>query len=102
MGDKEQKPFPLMVKLCSDKAAFEARPKRNITIDMKLAKRRLETSGEHQIVIETPHIIIIQIGKAEITLSRDGRMLIKRVSTQNKATQIAREILRKIGGTLKS
>ena len=38
-------------------------------------------------------MIIMKSGKAEITLSRDGRMLIKRVSNEAAATKVANEVL---------
>lgn len=93
--------FPLIVKPCSDKAAFEARPKRTVTVDMVEAKRAFQMSTGLNIVIETPHIIIVKSKDAEITLSRDGRMLIKKVSNQDEVTQVAYRILRTIKAAVK-
>jgi len=63
---------------------------------MNEVKRTLEESGEHKIVVYTPHIVVLRSGNAEATLSKDGRMLIKRVSNEAEATQVARQILRTI------
>ena len=83
----------LLVKLCSDRSAFEARPVKQMTLDMSRVKQALEQRGLHEIVVDTPHIIIVRSGEAETTLSRDGRMLIKRVSDEDEATRVANQIL---------
>ncbi len=103
MTRESQSPLQLFVKLCSDKAAFEARTARKLSLNMDQVKRTLEESREHKIVVHTPHIVILKSGCAETTLSRDGRMLIKRVSNEAEATKVARQILRTIlKETLKS
>ncbi len=86
----------LFIKLCSDKAAYEARTAKKLSLDMNETKRALEKSKEHQIVVCTPHILILRSGKAETTLSRDGRMLIKRASSESEAAQVAQQILQAI------
>jgi len=96
MTSEDESPLPLIVKLCSDNAAFEVRTTRRLTLNMDEVKRTLEESGEHKISVYTPHIVILRSGSAETTLSRDGRMLIKRVSNEAEATQVARQILRMI------
>ncbi len=83
----------LVVKLCSDRSAFEARPVKQTILDMNKAKQALEQLGLHEIVVDTPHIMVVKIGGAEITISRDGRMLIKRVSNEDEAKQVADQIL---------
>ena len=96
MTNEDESSLPLIVKLCSDKAAFEVRTTRKWTLNMDEVKRTLEESKEHKIVVYTPHIVILRSGRAETTLSRDGRMLIKRVSNEAEATQVARQILKTI------
>ncbi len=83
----------LIVKLCSDRSAFEARPMKQLTLDLGKVKLTLEQYGRHEIVVDTPHIIIVRSGDAETTLSRDGRMLIKRVLSEDEATRVAHQIL---------
>jgi len=96
MTDKDKSPVRLLVKLCSDKAAFEARPMKNLSLNMDKTKRTLEKSERYEIVVYTPHMLILRIGKVETTLSKDGRMLIKKVSSETEATQVASQILRTI------
>ena len=94
MTSEDKSPLPLFVKLCSDKAAFEVRTKQGLSLNMDEVKRRLQESAEHKIIVHTPHIVILKSGNAETTLSRDGRMLIKRVSNEAEATEVAHQILR--------
>jgi hypothetical protein len=96
MSGIDESPLPLLVKLCSDKAAYEARPMQRLSLNMDQTKRAFEKSKKHEIVIYTPHMLILRIGKVETTLSRDGRMLIKKVSSETEATQVASDILRTI------
>lgn len=94
MNNEEKSPMPFSVKLCSDKAAFEVRIQRKIFFNMDKVKQLFETCHDSEIVVYTPHMIILRSDGAEITLSRDGRMLIKKVSSESEATQVARKILR--------
>jgi len=96
MAGEGVSPLQVSVRLCSDKAAFEARPAHRLSLNMSEVKRTLERSEEHEIVVYTPYMLILKIGKVEITLSRDGRMLIRRVSNEVEAAQVARQIFRTI------
>jgi len=86
--------MPFSVKLCSDKAAYEIRIQRKVLFNLEKVRQLFETRHDFEVVVYTPQMIILRIGGAEITLSRDGRMLIKRVSNESEATQVARQILR--------
>lgn len=85
----------LFVKLCSDKAAYEVRMQRKVFLDMDKVRQLFEACRDPQIVVHTPHMILLKSGRAETTLSRDGRMLIKRVANESEATQVAHKILRR-------
>lgn len=56
-------------------------------------EKRLRSSKQHQILLCTPHMIFLRTGTAETTLSRDGRLLIKKVQNEAEATRLAQEIL---------
>lgn len=94
MEPKEQLKIPFVVKLCSDKAAFEVRIQQRVSFDMTNLERLLTSVKENEIIVNTPHIIIFRTSKAEVTMSRNGRMLIKRVREERDAAAIAREVLR--------
>jgi len=83
----------LFVKLCSDRAAFEVRIRRRILFDMEKVRQVFEGCRDPEIVVYTPHMIILRSREAETTLSKDGRMLIKRVASESEAAQVARKIL---------
>ena len=93
---KESRPL-LLVRLCSDKAGFEALPQRKLTFRMSEVRRLLETEGRYEVVVETPYIMVLKNSSGvEVTLSEDGRMLIKRVSGEEEANTVAHEILKVI------
>jgi len=94
MNNEEKSPMPFFVKLCSDGAAFEVRIQRKVFFNMDKVRQLFEACHDFEIVVYTPHMIILRSGRAETTLSKDGRMLIKRVANESEATQIARKILR--------
>lgn len=92
MTNKE-KPISLLVRLCSDKAAFEARPKRNMSFDMDMVRRLLQKLNNYKILVHTPYIVIVKSKTArEITFSEDGRMLLKSVSNKEEAEALAYDI----------
>jgi len=53
------------------------------------AKQRLEETADCRMMVSTPHLLIFRCGRAEVTLSRDGRMLIKRVKDEDEARLVA-------------
>lgn len=93
MTSNPKHPIPFTVKLCSDKAAFEARANRKVSLNMGEVEKRLRSSKLHRIVLCTPHMIFLRTRTAETTLSRDGRLLIKKVQNEAEATRLAQEIL---------
>ncbi len=93
MTNQKAASLRLIVKLCSDKSAFEVRTVKRFTLDMRKVKLALGHNGLHEIIVDTPHMMIARIGKAEATISRDGRMLIKRVCDETEAKHVANQIL---------
>jgi hypothetical protein len=62
---------------------------------MKEMRRLFEDIKDHEIIVYTPHIMILKSRRgAEVTFSKDGRMLIKNVSNENEAGTVARDVLR--------
>ncbi|MFB0501455.1 MAG: hypothetical protein ACETVP_03205 [Candidatus Bathyarchaeia archaeon] len=94
MTNKERQPLPFSVRLCSDKAAFETRIQRKISFNMDDLERLLKSVKENEIIVNTPHILIFRSKGVEVTLSRNGRMLIKKVRNEKEATAVASEVLR--------
>lgn len=93
MTDKRRKSMPLLVKLCSDKAAYEARPQRKVSFDMNKLQKLFETVDNYQILVYTPYIIVLKgKGGREVTFSEDGRMLLKNVSGEGEAKALACDV----------
>ncbi|MCW4052982.1 MAG: hypothetical protein NWE78_07240 [Candidatus Bathyarchaeota archaeon] len=94
MVNKKSQSIPFSVRLCSDKAAFEVKIQQTIHFNTANLGRLLKSMEETEIIADTPHIIIFRSKGAEVTLSRNGRMLIKKVENEKKAAAVASEILR--------
>jgi len=83
------------IRLCSDKAAFEVKFGQKLRLDMSSVKEAFEDSKHYEIILYTPHMMILKSGKeAEITFSKDGRLLIKNVLSKDQADAIAKSVLR--------
>jgi len=93
MERKQESQAAFFVKLCSDKAAYEARLKRQTSFNLLHAKQQFEATGNYQILVDTPHILILKNSKEiEITFSKDGRIIIKQVADKAEAEKIAQGI----------
>jgi hypothetical protein len=62
------------LRLCAGGGAFEAVPAPRLNLDLRKAASVLESHGV--VVVDARVMLIAQLGK-EVTLSRDGRVLIK-------------------------
>lgn len=98
MTNKKRQLMPFSVRLCSDKAAFEVRIQRKVSFNMADLERLLKSVKENEIMVNTPHILIFRSKAAEVTLSKNGRMLIKKVQDEKEAKTVASEVLRIIYG----
>jgi len=94
MANEHKSMIPFFVKLCSDKAAYEVKLQRKIYFTMNRLKQLFEATEEYELVVYTPHITIIKSCKgAEVTFSKDGRILIKKVLDKGEAEAIAGDVL---------
>lgn len=62
------------LRLCSGRGAFEAIPRPRLDVDLGVVRERLEAKGVP--VVDARVLLIAQLGQ-EVTVSRDGRVLIK-------------------------
>ena len=98
---ERDEPVRLLVKLCSDKAAFEALPQQRVLFDMDTVRQMLEASETFEVLVYTPHIIILRSREGrEVTFSEDGRMLLKRVLNEDEATALAYGVLEVVSKAL--
>jgi hypothetical protein len=82
----------LFFKLCSDHLSIEAIPKRVLKIDIE--KLKSQTVRDHELVMWTPQFVILRNQRGqEITLRRDGRMVIRKAESESIARNAASEIM---------
>jgi hypothetical protein len=62
------------LRLCSGRGAFEAIPRPRLDVDLAEVRRRLEARG---VPVVDARVLLIAKLEEEVTVSRDGRVLIK-------------------------
>ena len=83
-----------MIRLCSDRAAYEAVPKKRFKVDIASLRLSLERNRDYEIVLCTPQLMVVRRRDAtEVTIVDDGRMIIRNVADQDAARRIAETIL---------
>ena len=83
-----------MIRLCSDRAAYEAIPKRRLKLDIQGLKNILESRGDCEIALWTPQFMVFKWkSDIEVTIVDDGKMIIRNVETEEDAARIAETIV---------
>jgi hypothetical protein len=83
-------PAPMIFRLCSDKLSLEAIPKRKLTLDLT----RFDHRPDVDVMVQTPYFLVIRFKDgSEVTLRKDGRMIIRRVRDERIAGRIAQRTL---------
>jgi len=93
MKNEEKLSTLFSLKLCSDRAAFRVQLRGKVFFNMEKVRQIFEGCCNCEILVYTPQMIILRSENAEITLSRDGRILIKKAANESEATDIAYRIL---------
>jgi hypothetical protein len=89
-----QQPGMFMIRLCSDRAAYEAVPKRRFRVDIAGLKASLENRLDCEITLCTPQFMVIRRTDAtEVTIVDNGRMIIRNVVDQDAARRIAETLI---------
>lgn len=95
MGSGRKFITPFFVKLCSDRAAYEVKLQRKIYFSMDRLKQFFESSEKYELIVYTPYITIVkECNGAEVTFSRDGRILVKKVLSKREAEAIAADVIK--------
>lgn len=76
------------VRLCSGGGGFEAIPQPRTPVDLAAARERLEASG---VPVVDARVMLIAKLEREVTISRDGRILVK-----TRASEEAERVLRDV------
>ncbi|MEM2904312.1 MAG: hypothetical protein QW057_00135 [Candidatus Bathyarchaeia archaeon] len=83
----------VLVRLCSDKVAYEARPAKPQRYDLGKVQAILAKGAPYATVVFTPYLIVLRRGNVEITMAQDGRLIIRRAESQAAARAVAEELL---------
>lgn len=90
--DRAQGTAQLFFRLCSDHLSIEAIPKRKIRINFQ--KMKEQSVENHEVLMWTPHFVILKNQRGqEITLRPDGRMVVRKSTSEAVARQSAAEML---------
>lgn len=85
-------PNQLYFRLCSDHISIEAIPKKLITIDLN--KMKESSIQGYELLMWTPHFVVLRNRSGqEITLRKDGRMVIRKVASEVVARHAAAEVM---------
>ena len=88
----EDRQGSLFFKLCSDHLSIEAIPRRPIRVDIAELKERAILGLE--LMLWTPHFVVLRNrGGQEITLRRDGRMIVRKAESERVAKRAAAEVM---------
>ena len=92
MAEHVENQMPLFFKLCSDHLSIEAIPRSAMRIDLKRMKNN--PLREHELMMWTPHFVVLRNRRGqEITLRKDGRMVVRKADSENTAKEAAIQIM---------
>jgi len=95
--EAEDRQENMFFKLCSDHLSIEAIPRRMIRIDIASMKDRAISGLE--LMLWTPHFVVLRNHEGqEITLRKDGRMIIRKVESEPVAKRAAAEVMDAVRG----
>jgi len=78
----------LFFKLCSDHLSIEAIPKRQVTVDLSVIKA--QGLADHEVMMWTPYFVVLRNrGGVEVTVRKDGRMIIRKADSEDMAHEAA-------------
>lgn len=87
----------LYFKLCSDHLSIEAIPRKATRLDLTRLKREVPSGVD--VMFWTPQFVVLRnVEGHEITLRRDGRMIIRKAPSQEAAERSASQIMNVLSG----
>ena len=93
MVEPREEHTQLFFKLCSDHLSIEAIPRKTLSINIEGMKNK--TIREHEVMMWTPHFVVLKNSSGqEITLRRDGRMVVRKADTEQVARDAATNVMR--------
>lgn len=87
-------------RLCSDHVSIEAIPTKRVSVD--LAKIKTTPVQGHRLLLWTPAFVVLQNQEGhEVTLRRDGRMVVRKAGSEDIARRTAINVLEIISKELR-
>lgn len=87
----------MFFRLCSDHLSIEAIPKKQLRIDLDAIRNR--QLDRHEIILWTPQFVVLRNDKGhEVTIRRDGRMIVRKAESEEIARQSASDALNLVLG----
>ena len=82
----------LFFKLCSDHLSIEAIPRKPLKVDLLRLKEK--PLARYEVMMWTPHFVVLKnLTGQEITLRKDGRMVIRKADSELEAQCAAIEVM---------
>ena len=93
MTDIQSERDQLFFRLCSDHISIEAIPKKPVRVDF--AKFKDRSLRNYELIMWTPHFVVLKNRSGqEITLRKDGRMVIRKAASESVAELAATAVMR--------
>ena len=94
MAEAVESPIPMLFELCSGGTAYEARPQIKTRLKLDALLEIIRKNTNYEVLAYTPYMLIVKTQKgAEISATRQGKLLIKRVKSEEEARTVTYEIL---------
>jgi ArsR family metal-binding transcriptional regulator len=78
-----------LLKLCTDGAAFEVRPKERTKLNLPAISEELASLTKMRIRVNLPAILILEDDDRSVTVYPSGKLLLRKFATEESAEDIA-------------
>ena len=78
-----------LLKLCTDGAAYEVRPKKQIKLDLPAFSQDLAAITEMRIRVSLPAILVLEDDNRSVTIYPSGKLLLRNFQSEESAKRIA-------------
>jgi len=76
------------IKKCKKKAAYTAKPKNNLKLDLDGLKNKFE------VVFDSPLVLVLKIDEEEVVVHKYGELIFKKCEDMDKMEKIAKKIFK--------
>ena len=95
MAEAAEIPVPMLFELCSGGTAYEAKPQIKTRIKLDTVLEALRNHRGFEVLAYTPYMLIVKTPSgAEVSITKRGKLIIKRVEREDEARTAAYDVLR--------